>query len=371
MLFGTVTALAALTVMAPRASAAPGPPDAPEWWFDTWHVQQLWDSGARGQGIVIGEIDTGVNAALPALSGRILAGRDFGAEGGIGQVDRDSAPFGHGTAMASIMVGRPADFGITGLAPDARILPVAVPLVGTTDAAPNDRLGVAIRWAADNGAKIISMSLGGSRSPEQDSIPCSGDQQDAILYALSKGAIVLAAAGNDGDAGNPVEEPGVCLGVVAVGAADSSGTVASFSGRHSYVAFTAPGVNVPSLGRIPGQAFSGSGTSQATAIAAAATALVWSRYPSLSGPQVLARIFATLDGRRTTQDPAAGYGALDPYAAITATVPADATDPVTAEVAPFLARWRAFATQPPVPALSPAGRAGASTGTFVVGAPPG
>jgi subtilisin family serine protease len=353
------------------AAAAPGPSDAPEWWFDSWRVPQLWDSGARGQGVVIGEIDTGVNAALPALSGRILPGKDFGPDGGNGQVDRDSSDFGHGTAMASIMVGRPGDFGITGLAPGARILPVAVPLVGTTDATDDDRLGSAIEWAAEHGAKIISMSLGGARSAARTNEPCTPDEQQAILDALAKGILVFAASGNSGNHGNAVSEPAVCLGVAAVGAVDRAGDVADFSGRHRYVAFVAPGVNVPSLGRIPGEAYSGDGTSQATAIAAAVAALVWSRYPKLSAAQVLARMFATLDDRRSTPDRAYGYGALDAYGAVTAAVPPGAADPVAAAAAPFVARQRAFATAVGQPEVAPAARAGTLTGRFVVGSPPG
>ena len=370
LLLGAVAAFAVLAPALP-AAATPGPSDAPEWWFDSWQVPQLWNSGARGQGIVIGEIDTGVNAALPALAGRVLPGKDFGDGGGNGQVDRDQSNFGHGTAMASIMVGRPADFGITGLAPDARILPVAVPLTGTTDAANDDRLAPAIEWAVDHGAKIITMSIGGARNPQQDSQPCPVDEQQAIFYALSKGVLVFAAAGNRGAGDNAVEEPGVCLGVVAVGAVNQAGQVAGFSARHQYVAFTAPGVNVPSLSRVPGAAYAGDGTSQATAIAAAATALVWSRYPQLTGPQVLARIFATLDDHRATRDPAYGFGILDAYRAVTATVPPGAQDPVTSAAAPFLARSRAFATSRGQPSQPPAARAGTSTGRFAVGGRPG
>ena len=97
----------------PPAAATPGPAHAPEYWFDSWHVPALWQSGADGRGITIAEIDTGVNAALPELTGRILPGIDYGA-GGNGQIDREIEPFGHGTAMASIMVARSGLFGIEG-----------------------------------------------------------------------------------------------------------------------------------------------------------------------------------------------------------------------------------------------------------------
>ena len=353
-------------VIAQPAFAAPGPPDAPEWWFDSWQVQSLWNGGARGQGITIAEIDTGVNANLPELSGQILQGKDFGTGGGDGRTDHAVDPFGHGTAMASIMVAKPGLLGITGLAPRAKVLPVAVPLRGTNDGPTNrgDHLANAIRWSADHGAKILSMSLGGTRSPSQNSVPCPADEQAAITYAIGKGAIVVAAAGNDGLKGSPVEEPGVCLGVVSVGAVDSKGRVAGFSSRHKYLTVTAPGVNVPTLGRVPGNAFAGDGTSQATAVTSAAIALIWSRFPTLSGRHIVARMLATLDHRTDTRDPAYGYGMVNPLRAIRATVPSNAPNPVYEALDPFIA---ASAYQPKRLAVPAAAATTAPPGAFAVG----
>jgi subtilisin family serine protease len=341
-----VAALAAalLSVAAP-AAAAPGPADAPEYWFDSWQIPTLWSGGATGQGVTIAEIDSGVNASLPELQGRILSGTDLG-QGGNGQVDRERDEFGHGTAMASIMVARPGLFDITGIAPGARILPIAVPLNGTTDSRGGDEVPAAIRYAANHRAKIISMSLGGKRSPGVDPTPCSDDEQDAIYYALRKGALVIASVGNSGPRKNFIEDPGVCLGVLSVGAVDQSGTVAAFSSREPYLTLVAPGVNIPSLGRVPGQAYSGDGTSQATAITSAVAALVWSRYPRLDARGVATRILATLDARRNKPSPAYGYGLLDGYRAVTAEVPADAPNPVFDEVAPFISRVTALARRP-------------------------
>jgi hypothetical protein len=94
---------------------------------------------------------------------------------------------------------------------------------------------------------------------------------------------------------------------------------------------------------VRGQAYAGKGTSQATAIVSAALALVWSKYPRLTGPQIVARVLATLDGRRTTPSSSYGYGRLDVYRAVTARVAADAPDPVSTAVEPFLARQDALA----------------------------
>jgi subtilisin family serine protease len=362
--------LVGLVSSAEPALAAPGPPDAPEYWFDGWQVQSLWDGGARGQGVTIAEIDTGVNASLPELSGSVLPGKDFGAAGGDGRIDHAVDPFGHGTAMASIMVAHPGLLGITGLAPGARLLPVAVPLRGTSDAptSGDDHLADAIRWAADHGGKILSMSLGGTRDLAHDKVPCPADEQSAITYAISKGAIVVASAGNSGQKGSPVEEPGVCLGVVSVGAVDAQGKVASFSSRHRYLTVTAPGVNVPSLGRVAGGAFAGDGTSQSTAITSAVLALIWSKYSTLTGRQIVARMLATLDHRTGKQDPAYGYGAVNANRAITAQVPADAPNPVYDALAPFLETNSAKARALPKP--KPAVIRPAPPGHFAIGQAP-
>ena len=155
---------------------------------------------------------------------------------------------------------------------------------------------------------------------------------------MKKGALLIAAAGNEGQHGNPVEEPGVCLGVVSVGAVDEHDSVADFSSRHPYLTLVAPGVNVPSLGRIPGEAYSGDGTSQATALASAAAALIWSKFPRLTASQVLSRIIATTDHHSAMPSSSLGFGVINPYRAITATVSTAAPDPVYAGAAPFLAR---------------------------------
>ncbi len=368
-LIACLVAAFVLAIAAP-AAAAPGPPSAPEWWFDTWHVPSLWNGGARGQGITIAEIDTGVNGALPELSGQVLSGTDFGVSGGNGRTDHAVDPFGHGTAMASIMVARPGFLDITGLAPNAKVLPVAVPLRGTTDAPTNggDHLADAIRWSANHGAKILSMSLGGSRNPAQNTLPCPADEQDAITYAIRKGAIVVAAAGNSGRKGSPVEEPGVCLGVISVGAVDSKGQVAPFSSRHKYLTVTAPGVNIATLGRVAGSAFAGDGTSQATALTSAALALIWSKYPALSGRQVVTRMLATLDRRTQTRDPGYGFGMVNPSRAISASVPSDAPNPVYAALDPFIAARAQPAKALPVPA--PAVVQKSPPGVFAVGSAP-
>ena len=361
-------ALSAVPLASP-AGATPGPVNSPEYWFDSWQVPALWAAGARGQGVTIAEIDTGVTASLPELSGRVLRGTDLG-ESGDGQVDRELNPFGHGTAMASIMVARPGLLDITGLAPGAKILPIAVPLNGTSETQDGSALPAAIRYAANHGAKIISMSVGGKQYPKYDAVPCPTVEQAAIFYALSKGAVVVASVGNTGPTDNVVEEPAACLGVVSVGAVDESGTVASFSAREPYLSLVAPGVDVPSLGRIPGDAFSGDGTSQATALVSAALALAWSKYPAISGEQLVTRLLATLDAHTDTPSDAYGYGLLDAFTLVNDSVAPDAPNPVYAAAAPFQGRSAAFAHPSlarPAPAATTPARV---SGAYAVAHPP-
>ena len=331
----------------------PGPRSAPEYWFARWDVRGLWASGVRGQGQTIAEIDTGVTASLPELKGRVLPGKDFGIPGN-GQIDREVNPFGHGTAMASIMVARPGLLNIAGLAPGAKILPVAVPLEGTTDARRPDRLADAITWAADHGAGVINLSIGGKQYPNHDAVPCPPAEQQAVFHAMDKGAVVVAAVGNTGPSTNTVEDPGACLGVVSVGAVDRSGAPARFSSHQPYLTLVAPGVNIPSLGRKAGDAFAGDGTSQATALVSASLALARSAFPKLSGPDLVTRLLATLDDRTTQSSSSRGYGELDAGALVRAHVPTDAANPVYAAAAPFYRRYRAL-THPALPHVAPAG----------------
>jgi subtilisin family serine protease len=356
-----VTATALAAVLPPVAAAAtPGPRGAPEWWFDRWDVPSLWAAGADGRGITIAVVDSGVQADIPELRGKVLPGADFIGNGSDGRTDYDGEEFSHGTAMASLIAAARGFGDIEGLAPAAKILPIAVPLASVVHRGepPKNATALAIRYAADHGARIISMSLGGPRYEAEDRVPCPDATQDAVLHALAKGALVVAASGNSGASGSPVEEPGVCLGVVSVGAVDARLHVTEFSSRHSYLSVTAPGSDIATLTREPGSAFVGDGTSHATALASAALALIWSKYPHENARQVLNRLLATVTDRGPKgPDPAYGAGVIDPAAAIAAgPAVARRTNPVLDGAAPLLAlaRARAAAPKPPKAVARPA-----------------
>jgi subtilisin family serine protease len=366
----TVSILTLSMPATPAAAAVPGPAEAPEWWFDSWHVDGLWAAGADGRGITVAVIDTGVQASLPELSGKVLAGADFIGNGSDGRTDYDGDEFSHGTAMASIIVARRGFGNIEGLAPAAKILPLSVPLrgvvrKGTPTANPT---ATAINYAADHGAKIISMSLGGVRDEADDGPdPCPDVVQQAVLHALEKGALVVAASGNSGDDGSPVEEPGVCLGVVSVGAVNQQLAVPAFSSRHPYLTVSAPGDNIPTLSR--DSAYIGEGTSQATAMTSAALALIWSKYPTETNRQVLTRLLSTAtDHGPHGRDSAYGIGIINPQAAIAANPAATTPNLVLDGVQPLLTRLSATAKTPK--AVPVAGKSTASLGQFSIGKAP-
>ena len=364
-----LTATAALLLLPTPATAAPGPSMAPQWWFDTWGVHSLWAAGADGRGITVAVIDSGVQADIPELRGKVLPGADFIGNGSDGRVDYDNDEFSHGTAMASLIAADKGFAGIEGMAPRARILPIAVPLVNVVRRGepPRNSTAKAIRHAADHGARIISMSLGGPQFERRDRVPCPPGIQDAVLHALGKGALVVAASGNSADSGNPVEEPGVCLGVVSVGAVDARLTVTAFSSRHRYLSVTAPGSNIATLTREPGTAFAESGTSHATALTSAALALIWSKYPRESARQILTRLLATVTDRGPKgRDPEYGLGVINPAAAIAAgPAVAAGPNPVLDGAAPLLALSRARAKPPRPPAA--VSRPDAALGEYRIG----
>ncbi|MEO6502007.1 MAG: S8 family serine peptidase [Jatrophihabitantaceae bacterium] len=354
----TAVAAAALLLPAP-AAATPGPAMAPQWWFDTWKVPSLWAGGADGRGITVAVIDSGVQADIPELRGKVLPGADFIGNGSDGRTDYDNDAFSHGTAMASLIAAGKGFADIEGLAPRAKILPIAVPLVNVIRRGepPKDSTATAIRYAADHGARIISMSLGGPRSERRHEVPCPHEIQDAVLHAIGKGALVVAASGNSGDSDNPVEEPGVCLGVVSVGAVNARLDVTEFSSRHRYLSVTAPGSNIATLTREPDTAYAESGTSHATALTSGALALVWSKYPRESARQILTRLLATVTDRGPKgRDPAYGFGVINPAAAIAAgPAVAGGSNPVLDAVEPLLAlaRARAKPSSPLTAAIRP------------------
>jgi subtilisin family serine protease len=280
-----------------------------------WRVSQ-------GRGVTVGVLDTGVDASAADLAGSISTGPDYtqGAD-----PPGYQPPHLHGTFIASLIAGhgsgRGRAGGVIGVAPAARVLSVRVilddqePGIGPYNTAPRfaNAIGRGIRYAASHGAGVINMSLG--------SVEPTRAMQAALAYAVSRGVVVVASAGNSGALGQgytPYSYPASFAGVLSVAAVNESGARAPFSDRNSSVVLSAPGVEVTGAG--PGGTYlQASGTSPAAAFVAGVAALIRSAYPRLPAAQVEQAMISSAARR-----PAAGYslatgfGEVDAAAALRA-----------------------------------------------------
>jgi subtilisin family serine protease len=165
----------------------------------------------------------------------------------------------------------------------------------------------AIIYAADQGAKVINLSLGGPES--------SQTLLDDVRYAESKGALVVAAAGNEGALG--VDYPAAYSEVLAVGATVYDDNRASFSDYGPELDLAAPGALIPGLQFSTNKVVNGSGTSYASPHAAGVAALILSREPELNPPQLRSRLKATAcDLGAAGRDDYFGSGRLDSLKAL-------------------------------------------------------
>ncbi|GAC1315282.1 MAG: hypothetical protein NVSMB2_06480 [Chloroflexota bacterium] len=169
---------------------------------------------------------------------------------------------------------------------------------------PDSVMVKSILYAADTGAKVINISSTGTRY--------SAALESAVQYAQDKGALVVAAAGNTGDADNGVNYPAAIDGVLAVAAVDDKDQLAAFSQRQSYVAIAAPGVDVPStawVGAGRGSYASQSGTSIAAPHVSGAAAVLWALRPDLSAVDIAQGLRSAADRARSGGgDPGSGLG---------------------------------------------------------------
>jgi subtilisin family serine protease len=310
---GSVPALAA-----PAGRASPADQvRSQEWWLNALHVPTAWQT-TKGTGVTIALLDTGVDPADPDLAGSVISsGQDFTNSG-----EKLGGQFYgiHGTAMASLIVGHghgPGDSdGVVGVAPEAKLLAVRVvpdagdPLLSESAFTSNLPAAIAagIKFAVENGAQVIDLPLDPGQSVSaltatpaptaaQGTTPSpaaaaaaaaaggSSAEQAAIQFALSKGVVLVAPAGDNDATNDAANFPAAYPGVISVGAFDSSFIKASFSNRQSYVTLTAAGSGMTAA--IPGTGYATvSSTSAASAIVTGIAALIKSQYPELNPTEV-------------------------------------------------------------------------------------
>jgi hypothetical protein len=303
-----VMAAAAGLVMPSAAQAAPSIKPNPKQWYLTekWHVDKdVWPV-SHGDGVTVAVIDTGVGGGQwtpPEMRGDfLLPGTDLREEGGDSTYDGN----GHGTEMAELIAARGTNGGYAGLAPKAKILPIAV--ISGVDVSKG------IRYAVDHGAKVINISMAGIAIGNV----CSDTEQGAVDYAVAHDVIIVAGAGNSGNGDNNTEAPAGCPGVTAAGAVDRSGKPWQKTQRKPYVAVAAPGVEMPVKNNY-NESVSTSGTSDSSALVTATMALVRAKFPKLSAREVVQRVVATADDAGTPgRDDVTGYGVVNPVRALTA-----------------------------------------------------
>ena len=294
-----------------------------QYWLEDYRINEAWQI-TRGAGVRIAIIDTGIDASHQDLTGAIVGGADFS---GLGSPD-GLTPVGperrHGTMVASLAAGRGnnAVDGVLGSAPDAELLSLSMSFGGGT-ISPDEQVANAVRFAVDNGAHIISLSL--TRNTRD--WPESWDR--AFGYAAANDVVVIAAAGNRGSGTVSVGAPATMPGVLTVGGVDQEGQASdSASSQGITIGVMAPSEGL--VGATPGGGYvSWSGTSGATPIVAGIVALVRSAYPNLDAANVINRVLVSANRvTETVPDPIYGYGLVDAYAALTADVPFVSANPL-------------------------------------------
>ena len=243
---GLVALLAAVSLAAAATASAfdnTEPLAAKQWYLQEDHAWDFWPGPPELYPVRVAVIDSGIDRDHPEFAGRIVGGRSF--VGTPWYVDSQ----GHGTFVAGEIAADPFNgVGIAGLAFNAQLL---IGKVVRSDGTVSLQGEVAaIRWAADNGARVINLSLGGVRDPlDQRLDSYSPLEQAAIDYAYSKGAVVVAAVGNGPQSPTTpwpfAHYPAALPHVIGVSAIRRDGSVPAYSNRDTvYNDLAAPGENI-------------------------------------------------------------------------------------------------------------------------------
>lgn len=309
--------------------------------LDRIGAPEAWSAGYTGQGMVVAVIDTGVDRNHVDLDANMwVNARETFGDGidndGNGFVDdyygwnfsnNNNNPYddnSHGTHVAGTIAGENNGMGVTGVAYEAKIM--AVKVLDGNGSGTLSNIAKGIRYAADNGANVINLSLGGSSG--------SSELQTAVQYAWSKGVSLMMAAGNSGGSSPIFPAAYANQYGMAIGAIDSTGALASFSNRAGSVTLdyvTAAGVSIYST--TPGNSYTTlSGTSMATPQMAGAMALLMQANKSSGKNLSLAQLESLFTSTALNSITAAA--ATNTNTAVTASMAASASLVETAESAP-------------------------------------
>jgi subtilisin family serine protease len=317
-----------------------------QWYLEQDRAWSFWPTQPALKLVKVAVIDSGIDYGHPEFAGRIIAGRSFVA-GSSWQRDTD----GHGTFVAGLIAADPGNGkGIAGIAFNAQLLIAKVVQPDGNVYLPGEV--AAIKWAVGAGAQVINLSLGGGRDPQDlRNDYFSPAERNAIEYAVSKGVVVVAAAGNGTESPTIpwpyADYPAALPHVIGVGALRQNGSVPDYSNRDRvFVDIAAPGdamfstiprnlVDATTQPECAGQPYSNCGppefriaigTSFAAPQVAAAAALLLGVDPKLTADQVVwllersARDVNAATGCSKCpagRDSLTGWGRLDVQAALT------------------------------------------------------
>ena len=273
-----------------------------------------WKAGYDGNGVKVALLDTGYDAGHPDLANQVVASESFVPDQAVQDL------FGHGTHTASIVAGLGTASGgkEKGVAPGADLL-IGKVLDNSGHGTESGAIA-GMEWAVQQGAKIISMSLGGDPSDGTDPL-----SQAVNELSESSGALFVIAAGNAGGEGT-IGSPGAASEALTVGAVDSNDKLAYFSSRGPRVGdgamkpeVTAPGVEITAAraaGTVQGHVLSQyytamSGTSMATPHVAGAAAILAQRHPDWTGQQLKTALATTAVPGKDATPAQQGLGRID------------------------------------------------------------
>jgi thermitase len=263
-----------------RAALIPNDPSyGSQWGLPKIQAPAAWDVTTGATGVTIAVLDTGVSSSHPEFTGRLLTGKNT-----LTNTAFTDDVFGHGTHVAGIATARGNNgTGVSGVSWLNQILPVKV--LGDDGYGTDLSVADGIIYAADQGARVINLSLGG----DPVGGACSQTLTSAVQYALARNVVIAAAAGNENS--SVVICPARITGVLSVGSSTESDGKSSFSNFGSLVSLAAPGSNIYST--LPGGYGTLSGTSMATPFVSGAAALVLAANPGWTEAQVRNRLLTT------------------------------------------------------------------------------
>jgi len=254
------------------------PLSSQQWGLTRIQAAQAWAIATPQRTVYLAIIDTGVDATHPDLAQRVRRYSNGTVYGYNTQLNNANTHdfHGHGTHCAGIAAAHTGNgIGIAGVASTAPVQIMPVKVLNDQGIGTMTDVARGIIWAADNGAQVLSLSLGGNAGTQQ--------LADAVNYAWNRGCVVVAAAGNNGS--NAPFYPAAYENALAVAASDPNDRLTDFSQYGTWVDIAAPGSSI--LSTVPGNRYEAwSGTSMACPHVAGAAALIWSCVPSLTNQQL-------------------------------------------------------------------------------------